>query len=175
MQGPAPVERREVPVIPEVPEAPVVQAPEPEEPVEEEEQVEDEMEDREEVWQNDWVGGTGEGEDPPEAADETRALPSAYSSRRDKRVRFNEEEAALDDPNSPSFPALYRVVRVAGASVYSDSQETPFWVRTVPFGVVVLCQELKEQEVDGEVTVLLRIPDGWIPEDSVLHVHTLKR
>jgi len=115
-----------------------------------------------------------EGEEIPDVIDETTSPHDASNNRRDKRVRFEEQRAAASD-HAPSFPGLYRVVRDAGAPVYSNGSEAPFWIRTVPFGVVVLCQALKEQEVDGDSTVLLRIPDGWIPSDAVLHVHSLKR
>jgi hypothetical protein len=92
--------------------------------------------------------------------------------RLDKKVRFIEQTAA--DNDYYPLPALFRVVREAGAPVWNVENDTPFEIRSVPFGVVVLCKELKEQSIDGAQTVMLRIPDGWIPEDSVLHVHSLK-
>jgi hypothetical protein len=94
------------------------------------------------------------------------------ASRRDKKVRFIDQSAADNDYHS--LPALFRVVREAGAPVWNVESDAPFEIRSVPFGVVVLCKELKEQSMDGAQTVMLRIPDGWIPEDSVLHVHSLK-
>jgi hypothetical protein len=94
------------------------------------------------------------------------------ASRLDKKVRFIEQTAADNDYHS--LPALFRVVREAGAPVWNVENDTPSEMRNVPFGVVVLCKELKEQSMDGAPTVMLSIPDGWIPEDSVLHVHSLK-
>jgi hypothetical protein len=94
------------------------------------------------------------------------------ASRSDKKVRFIEQTAAGNDYHS--LPALFRVVREAGAPVWNVGNDAPSEMRNVPFGVVVLCKELKEQSMDGAPTVMLRIPDGWIPEDSVLHVYSLK-
>jgi hypothetical protein len=94
------------------------------------------------------------------------------ASHSDKKVRFVDQPAADNDYHS--LPALFRVVQEAGAPVWNVDNDTLSEVRTVPFGVVVLCRELKEQSMDGAPTVMLRIPDGWIPEDSVLHVHSLK-
>lgn len=94
------------------------------------------------------------------------------ASLRDKKVRFIDQTAAGNDYYS--LPALFRVVREAGAPVWNVEHDTPFEMRNVLFGVVLLCKELKEQSMDGAPTMMLRIPDGWIPEDSVLHVYSLK-
>jgi hypothetical protein len=114
-----------------------------------------------------------EEEDIPEVVDEQdTSQEQEIAGRRDKRVHFIEQTAAVND--YPSLPALYRVVREDGASVWNVGDGMPCVIRTIPFGVVVLCKELKEQPLAGDPNMMLRIPDGWIPEDSVLHVHSLK-
>jgi Ring finger domain len=66
------------------------------------------------------------------------------------------------------FPALYRVVKDEGAQVWDESHQ--FVSRTVPFGVVVLCQTLQWKQ---EVGFMMQLPDGWVHEDTVVRVRTL--
>lgn len=68
----------------------------------------------------------------------------------------------------PPFPALYRVVRDQGADVWDDANTTI--LRTVPFGVMVLCTTLKYMPVEG---FMMRLPDGWCKEDTMVRVRTL--
>ncbi|KAL3941669.1 MAG: hypothetical protein SGBAC_004010 [Bacillariaceae sp.] len=69
-------------------------------------------------------------------------------------------------PASPQsvFPAFYRVVQDDGAPVYDTTHMVS---RVVPFGVVLLGQELSWRHCDGEKRLMLRMPDGWISEQTV--------
>jgi len=66
------------------------------------------------------------------------------------------------------FPALYRVVKDKGCAVWDEDHQ--FIIRTVPFGVVVLCQALKWKQERG---FMMQLPDGWVHEDTVVRVSTL--
>lgn len=66
------------------------------------------------------------------------------------------------------FPALYRVVRDQGADVWDDAHTTI--LRTVPFGVMVLCTTLQYKQEEG---FMMRLPDGWCKEDTMVRVRTL--
>ena len=66
------------------------------------------------------------------------------------------------------FPALYRVVKDKGCPVWDEDHQ--FIIRTVPFGVVVLCQALKWKQERG---FMMQLPDGWVHEDTVVRVSTL--
>jgi hypothetical protein len=133
------------------------------------------LEENEEVQDDD---STTEGAEDDKHAEEEEEIPEFVDEQdtpnkeQDKKVQFIEQTVADDDYHS--LPALFRVVQEAGAPVWIFGDDERFEMRTVPFGVVVLCKELKEQPMNGAPTVMLRIPDGWIPEDSVLHVHSLK-
>jgi hypothetical protein len=141
---------------------------------EQQEAPNDDPGDEHEMWEEHLVLPREEEEEEiPEFVDEQDNRNEEDSaSRPGKKAPFVEQTAADNDYHS--LPALFRVVREAGAPVWDVGNDTSFEMRTVPFGVVVLCKELKELAIDGAQTVMLRIPDGWIPEDSVLHVHSLK-
>ena len=66
------------------------------------------------------------------------------------------------------FPALYRVVKDTGAPVWDGSHNNI--TRTVPNGVVVLCQALQWKQDYG---FMMQLPDGWVHEDTVVRVRTL--
>lgn len=63
------------------------------------------------------------------------------------------------------FPAFYRVVQDEGATVYNDSDSNV--VRVVPFGLILIGQELAWKACHGENKLMIRMPDGWIPENSL--------
>ena len=91
---------------------------------------------------------------------------------REKRVHVvspppvpQQEFANGDD--RPAFPAFYRVVQDQGASVYNNGKSVSFMIRLVPFGVIVLGQELAWRDCDGEKRLMLRVPDGWVCDDDV--------
>ena len=106
------------------------------------------------------------------------SVPSAspvISPNSSKRVRIidpvlnyqsRDGESSLDDGEA-AFPAFYRVVQDDGASVYSDGDPVSFIVRIVPYGVVLIGQELSWRDCDGEKMMMIKIPDGWICEDSI--------
>ena len=80
-----------------------------------------------------------------------------------KRVRMGPVIQA-----QPPFPALYRVVKEEGADVWDDVLRVK--KRTVPFGVVVLCTTLQYRPNWG---FMMRVPDGWCKEDTMVRVRTL--
>jgi hypothetical protein len=92
---------------------------------------------------------------------------TSYNNSNAKRTRFAPEPALQQQQPSP-FPALYRVVKDEGAIVWNADCATP--LRTIPFGVVVLCQSLQWTTGKG---FMMRVPDGWLTEDSVVRVRTL--
>ncbi len=102
--------------------------------------------------------------------------PAAISStpRREKHVRIQPPRhlAADSDPlrkERPAFPAFYRVIADEGASVYNDGDAVSFVIRVVPFGVVILGQELAWRSAgeDGENRLMVRMPDGWVKDCEV--------
>jgi E3 ubiquitin-protein ligase synoviolin len=86
---------------------------------------------------------------------------------REKRVRIAAPPPGGNDPNSNVFPAFYRAVQDHGASVYNNGSAVSFVIREVPFGVIVLGQELTWRECDGENRLMVRIPDGWVREEEL--------
>jgi hypothetical protein len=107
--------------------------------------------------------------------------PSAQAGTRDKRQRAerapwaaaaaqrassNGEASHLPASSQSAFPAFYRVVQDDGAPVYNDD-DSNLVSRVVPFGVVLLGQELSWRHCDGEKRLMLRMPDGWITEQTV--------
>ncbi|CAJ1952320.1 unnamed protein product [Cylindrotheca closterium] len=110
------------------------------------------------------------------------SAPSAKAGTRDKRQRAERSpwaaaaaqrgssngEAASNLPASSQsvFPAFYRVVQDDGAPVYNDDASN-LVSRVVPFGVVLLGQDLSWRYCDGEKRLMLRMPDGWITEQTV--------
>lgn len=122
------------------------------------------------------VPGQAENDDI-EDTDMDRKLPasvpsSSLSPTSAKHVRIIDPEVkqngeSFSDDGRSAFPAFYRVVQDAGAAVYNDGDLVSFVIRIVPFGVVVIGQELSWRECDGEKTMMLRMPDGWVCENDV--------
>jgi hypothetical protein len=106
-------------------------------------------------------------EDPRRQTHENRnqQTPSGTqdSKASDSKVRFSNQ---IEQP--APFPALYRVVKDEGAPVWNETHETV--IRTVPFGVVVLCEGVNWKQ---EVGFVMKLPDGWVSEDTVVRVTTL--
>lgn len=100
--------------------------------------------------------------------------PPPASPNRGKRVRIvdpsNQFDHDFSNDSEPAFPAFYRVVQDKGASVYNDGDAVSFIIRIVPFGVVLVGQELAWRDCDGEKRMMLRMPDGWICENDVERV-----
>ena len=90
-------------------------------------------------------------------------VPTTTDNNTTKRVRMG----PVIEAQSP-FPALYRVVKEKGADVWDDNHMTV--IRTVPFGVVVLCTTLQYKPEEG---FMMRLPDGWCKEDTMVRVRTL--
>jgi hypothetical protein len=105
--------------------------------------------------------------------------PSATSrsTARGKHVRIlpPHHHAADSDPlrnEKPAFPAFYSVTQDEGASVYNDGDAVSFVIRVVPFGVVILGQELswRKSAEDGESRLMVRMPDGWVKDSDLERV-----
>ena len=94
----------------------------------------------------------------------TSAARGTSNENTTKRVRIS---PVVQQEQAP-FPALYRVVKDDGAPVWNESHDAVS--RTVPFGVVVLCQSLKWKQDKG---FMMRLPDGWVHEDTVVRIRTL--
>nr|BAT25232.1 host Der3 [Nitzschia sp. IriIs04] len=84
-----------------------------------------------------------------------------------KRVRILDPEENDQAAVPPAFPAFYRVVADEGAAVYNNGQAMSFVIRIVPFGVVILAQDMAWREVDGEGRMMVRMPDGWVCDDAL--------
>jgi hypothetical protein len=110
------------------------------------------------------------------AIEEMDKKPAASSTSRGKRVRIAPQETgfiassyngSLPFSQRFVFPAFYKVVHNVGASVYDDVQMISLVIRVVPFGVVVLGQEMAWRNCDGENQMMIRIPDGWVTDDQL--------
>ncbi|KAL7567852.1 hypothetical protein ACA910_000593 [Epithemia clementina (nom. ined.)] len=113
------------------------------------------------------------------ATTRTKTLPS-----KEKVVRFSESLTGKA-PTANWFPALYRVVKGDGASVWhfqdddnenvavSDTQSEPFVIRTIPLSVAVLGEREEVKRFPDRQIIFVKIPDGWICEDEILRVYTL--
>ena len=75
----------------------------------------------------------------------------------------------LVDKERSAFPAFYRVVSNAGASVYldQDADLALAVVRVVASGVVILGIEMEYRKCNEEYRMMIKIPDGWVSEDDV--------
>eukprot|EP00934_Nitzschia_sp_Nitz4_P008953 Nitzschia sp. Nitz4//scaffold194_size40385//30857//33466//NITZ4_007532-RA/size40385-processed-gene-0.3-mRNA-1//1//CDS//3329540340//8943//frame0 len=108
----------------------------------------------------------------PSYADQTSSTivddrkPAARSSQT-KHVRILDPNETNQTTVPPAFPAFYRVVADEGAAVYNNGQAMSFVIRIVPFGVVILAQDMAWREVDGEGRMMIRMPDGWVCDDTV--------
>lgn len=80
---------------------------------------------------------------------------------------------ASSSNENPAFPAFYRVLRDAGASVYRDEedndlQKSCFLVtRVVPSGVVFLGTNMEYRKCVLANKMMIKMPDGWVIEDEV--------
>ncbi|KAL3907418.1 MAG: hypothetical protein SGILL_008884 [Bacillariaceae sp.] len=105
-------------------------------------------------------------------AGEIEKKPAAIPSNRGKRVRIvtpgPKVQGSLGD--RAVFPAFYRVVQDAGAAVYNDGELVSFVIRVVPFGVVILGQEMAWRNCDGENQMMIRMPDGWVCDEHLERV-----
>ena len=102
--------------------------------------------------------------------DSDQKLPASPTNR-GKRVRIVTPGLGMESTDSsldrPAFPAFYRVVQDAGASVYNDGEAVSFIMRVVPFGVVLLGKEISWRNCDGENRLMVRIPDGWVIDEDI--------
>ena len=99
--------------------------------------------------------------------------PAANSTSRGKRVRIVTPGTVNGKPpplDSSVFPAFYRVAKDAGAAVYNDGDAISFAIRMIPFGVVILGQEMAWRNCDGESRMMIKIPDGWVCDDHLERV-----
>lgn len=106
-------------------------------------------------------------------SEEMEKKPAARKIR-EKRVRVRSiPEKARNDDDTSAFPALYRVVHDHGATVYNYGDAQSFVIRLVPFGVIILGQELAWRDCDGEKQLMVRMPDGWVREDDIERIVAL--
>jgi E3 ubiquitin-protein ligase synoviolin len=112
----------------------------------------------------------------PQLASDADQNLSTSNAGRGKRVRIATPESTTGPlfgnnlsscGGLPAFPAFYRVVQDAGSCVYNDGETVSFPIRIVPFGVVVLGQEMAWRHCDGESRLMIQIPDGWICDDDL--------
>jgi hypothetical protein len=47
-------------------------------------------------------------------------------------------------------------------------------LRTVPCGVAILCTKLQWMSFNGRSGMMLRMPDGWVREDAVERIHSVR-
>lgn len=69
------------------------------------------------------------------------------------------------------FPCLYRVKAEWGAHVWNEQGTVD---RTVSLGVAILCTKLQWKSFDGRSGMMLRMPDGWVKEDEVERLHSVR-
>lgn len=103
-----------------------------------------------------------------EAVDEpkTNTYPVSHADEQDSNstTRASPSTHGATAVQDHAFPALYDVVSLTGASVYSTVDEDQV-VRIVPRNVIVLATERSEGK---EKSLMLRIPDGWIRLEHVV-------
>lgn len=106
--------------------------------------------------------------------DDKKPAAVSFAPRREKHVRIQlpHDHTADSDPlrnERPAFPAFYRITEDEGASVYNDGDAVSFVIRVVPFGVIILGQELAWRRAgeDGEGRLMVRMPDGWVKDCDV--------
>ena len=111
-----------------------------------------------------------------------RSAPAHAADRRDPMTRLAEAEGIVNTENNErtntttgtksqstarsalSFPALYKVNT---SSEFVLDWEDRNIMRFLEQNTVVLCyEEEAKRELDGSVTSMLRIPDGWIRADA---------
>jgi len=115
----------------------------------------------------------------PSAAVPPTAGTPAPSQQERGVPELKDEPAAATLPNktvriqAPTdvFPCLYRVTSENGAYVWS---EEGIVLRTVPCGVAVLCTKLQWMSFNGRSGMMLRMPDGWVREDTVERIHSVR-
>ena len=69
------------------------------------------------------------------------------------------------------FPCLYRVSSERGAHVWGEDGSLQ---RTVPSGVAILCMDLQWKSFNGRSGMMLRMPDGWVQEDAVERLSSVR-
>ncbi|CAB9496543.1 protein ligase synoviolin [Seminavis robusta] len=114
-------------------------------------------------------------EEEEEMEAEEEETPESHPAQETTTTTEHHESHTTNPPPPPPvveeqspFPALYRVVKDEGADVWDEAHTAVG--RTVPFGVVVLCQALQWKQ---EVGFMMQVPDGWVHEDTVVRVRTL--
>ena len=70
-----------------------------------------------------------------------------------------------------TFPALYRVVQEQGAVVWNLENDLPSAIRRLPLGTIVFVHDMQQYLVDDGAQEFVRIPDGWVKDDSVLRIY----
>ena len=83
------------------------------------------------------------------------------SLNKDKQV-----SASASSQECSAFPAFYRVIQDTGASVFNDG-DFPAEIRVVPFGVILLGQEMDYRKHNGGNRMMVKMPDGWVYDDNV--------
>ena len=112
---------------------------------------------------------------PSTQAEDDVRKPAA--EHRDKYVRTLPQNKNTVDSDAlgferPAFPAFYKVSEDDGAAVYNDGEAITFEIRRVPFGVVVLGQELSWRSVDedGSNCLMVRVPGGWVRDSQLKRI-----
>ena len=119
--------------------------------------------------------GPAETTNGPSPSDQPLSYETPESSRntaRYPRVWFSPDTP--DSGDRSDFPALYKVKTQFGASVLSALREPISVERIIPYDTVVICKRRKFRVVDEQNVPMLRIPDGWIAEQSVQRVISLQ-
>jgi hypothetical protein len=95
--------------------------------------------------------------------DDSDKKPAAKESslKKDKQV-----SASASSQECSAFPAFYRVIQDTGASVFNDG-DFPAENRVVPFGVILLGQEMDYRKHNGGNRMMVKMPDGWVYDDNV--------
>lgn len=102
--------------------------------------------------------------------------------RRQEREANEAQQAAAQEttpPPSPSgsiAPSMYRVNDEGGAQVFNEDGEL---VRTLEFGLVILCTKMKWKTIHGGTEdelsgIMLYMPDGWVFEKQIDRLCVLK-
>jgi hypothetical protein len=95
--------------------------------------------------------------------DDPNKKPAAKESSLNKDKQAS---ASASSQECSAFPAFYRVIQDTGATVFNDG-DFPAEIRVVPFGVILLGQEMDYRKHNGGNRMMVKMPDGWVYDDNV--------
>ena len=108
-------------------------------------------------------------------AESSELSSSPQQLEKGKAVRFAESVTA-NGLQPITFPALYRVVRGTGATIWRLDENTTSAtaIRALPLGTIVLGQAQTMIYLGTQdLSVAVKVPDGWINDDEILRVHAV--